>query len=97
MQRALIQGCFAEQPWIPGDRNSNAGFERKSHKLLPLALREKGHARVIDAAARVGIGSDILDPAQPEDLSDPNVPAANTPPKKKRLKMPQLDLFRARR
>lgn len=101
MQRALIQGCFADQPWIAAERSSLAGFERKSHKLLPLALREKGHARLIDAAARVGIGSDILDPEQPEDRQDlaptPIPTPAKKPAKRKRIKIPQLDLFRARR
>ena len=101
MQRALIQGCFADQPWIAGERSTMAGFEQKSHKLLPLALREKGHARLIDAAARVGIGSDILDPAQPEDrheIAPAPVPAPTKKAvKRKRLKFPQLDLFRARR
>lgn len=62
MQRALIQGCFAEQPWIPARPESVASFEQKSHKRLPVTLRQKGHARVVDIAGRHGVGVDVLDP-----------------------------------
>jgi hypothetical protein len=94
MQRALIRGCFQNEPWLPGEPDADSAHSRGPHKLLPENLRERGHQRVTDAAARLGIAVFVLDPAAvAEGLSEVR-PAARRRPKRAR---PQLDLFRARR
>ncbi len=61
MHRALIRGVFADQPWL---KPHAAGGPTEAHKLLPDAMRKKGHDRVVSEGARVGIVVDILDPSE---------------------------------
>lgn len=100
MHRALIQGCFADQPWLAPKPEGGAAFEQKAHKLLPRALREKGHSRVIDLAARVGIVIDVLDPPGADEdivLTEPQREEGPKAPRRRAKKKPQLELFRVRR
>jgi hypothetical protein len=68
MQRALLQGVFADEPWHKPDPQSGA---REVHKRIPAHLRRAGHHRLLEAGARHGIFVDILDPvAEGDDLTD---------------------------
>jgi hypothetical protein len=101
MQRALLQGVFADEPWHKPDPQSGA---REVHKRIPAHLRRAGHHRLLEAGARHGIFVDILDPVgESEDLTDASrsgasgegaaVGEADKRPKKIRRR-PQLELFR---
>ncbi len=95
MQRALLQGVFADEPWHQADPAHGAS---SVHKLLPSHLRRAGHHRVLEAGARHGIFVDILDPVEEgEDLTGASSSSADLPaagrPKRVRVR-PQLELFR---
>jgi DNA repair photolyase len=110
MQRALLQGVFADEPWHKPDPD---GGPREVHKRIPSHLRRAGHHRLLEAGARHGIHVDILDPVEDgEDLTDPGMRArpGSTPPSSsskegapepkrspKLRRRPQLDLFRKSR
>jgi hypothetical protein len=92
MQRALIEGCFAHEAWQPAVTEGDSSSLREVHKLLPPNLRRRGHHRLEEAGAKVGILVDVLDPvtdAEVAALADTE-PAAPPPAKR-----PQLDLFGA--
>lgn len=95
MHRALVQGIFAEQPWLPGDKD-----QLGSHKRLPGTLRSQGHQRLMDVAARAGVVVDLLDPVGDDEVTGPPDAEGTGRPKgrrRARRDRPQLDLFRARR
>lgn len=96
MHRELVQGIFAGQPWLEGDERQ-AGSAQGLHKLLPATLRHRGHQRVIDLGARLGLVVDILDPVGDESPAD-EPKGDDTGPKPRgrrrtRRERPQLDLF----
>jgi hypothetical protein len=103
MHRALVQGIFADQPWIAAEPGAS---DKGPHKLLPPALRQKGHQRASDAAARAGVVVDVLDPVERTELISPpdGTEGEETAPKSRRRgrrrsrsgARPQLDLFRVR-
>lgn len=96
MHRALVQGIFAEQPWLPGAKGQTGG----PHKRLPATLRSQGHQRLTDVAARVGIVVDVLDAVDEDEAVAGEADAPADKPKgrrRARRARPQLDLFRARR
>lgn len=104
MQRALLQGVFADEPWHKPDPESG---QREVHKRIPGHLRRAGHHRLVDAGARHGVHVDILDPVlEGEDLSvgvtgtPHHTAAAERPTERARAAKrarPQLDLFRKAR
>ena len=109
MQRALLQGVFAEEPW----RIPDEGGPRELHKRIPAPLRRRGHHRLRDLAERFGVIVDILDPvldAEFDSLAPQGVEsrssgqsggqsggaghaASRHKPRPARIK-PQLDLFK---
>lgn len=91
MQRALIEGCFAHEAWQPALAEGESSSLREVHKLLPPNLRRRGHHRLEEAGAKVGILVDILDPATDAEL------AAHVEPEPVAPKKPQLDLFGRKR
>ena len=110
MQRALLQGVFAEEPWHKPDPESGL---RELHKRIPVHLRRSGHHRLLEAGARHGMFVDILDPVEEgEDITaslspspspqstseEPEGSLAHGPgapkPPKRVRKRPQLELFR---
>lgn len=93
MQRALIRGCFQGQPWLPADPTAEVAHARGPHKLLPESLRERGHRRVTQSAARLGIAVYVLDPASTAEGPSESRQKTRRRPK---LARPQLDLFRVR-
>ncbi len=104
MHRALVQGIFSDQPWLPGDPEQK-GPGQGVHKLLPATLRQRGHQRIIDAGARLGLVVDVLDPVRDgregtEGADEPAAPEGEPKPRGRRRgrrERPQLDLFRARK
>lgn len=104
MQRALLQGVFADEPWHKPDPESG---QREVHKRIPGRLRRAGHHRLVEAGARHGVHVDILDPVlEGEDLSvgesgtSDHTGAATRPaerPRAPKRARPQLDLFRKAR
>jgi hypothetical protein len=92
MQRALLQGVFAEEPWRNDPRTD--GHSGEVHKRIPGALRQRGHVRLVDLAAALHVRVDILDP-----VSDTELPTlVEGPPSLPRVRArPQLDLFRRSR
>ncbi len=99
MQRALLQGVFADEPWQKPDPEDTG--PREVHKRIPAHLRRSGHHRLLEAGARHGVFVDILDPVEgAEDLSAEGAPEADVPPDKPRARVrrrPQLELFRRSR
>lgn len=104
MHRALVQGIFSDQPWLSGDPEQK-GTSQGIHKLLPATLRHRGHQRIIDAGARLGLVVDVLDPVdEASDAARADEPKAGAEAEGKprgrrrgRRERPQLDLFRARK
>lgn len=72
MQRALLQGVFADEPWHkPDPKDAGSAAKSEVHKRIPAHLRRAGHHRLLEAGARHGIFVDILDPvAEGEDITD---------------------------
>jgi hypothetical protein len=99
MQRALIQGVFAEEPWQGSGEGSRSA--RGPFKLLPATLRRRGQHRLVEAGLRSGVHVEILDPANDVDDSGANAAAlsgAKAPVSESALDdvpapRPQLDLF----
>ncbi|MCC7071371.1 MAG: hypothetical protein IT383_08615 [Deltaproteobacteria bacterium] len=98
MQRALLQGVFADEPWQKPDPE---GGQREVHKRIPAHLRRAGHHRLLDAAARHGLFVDILDPIdEAESLTPgeagtpPPVGTEGAPKRPAKKRRPQLELFR---
>jgi hypothetical protein len=100
MQRALLQGVFADEPWRqPGMRDADSSGPRELHKRIPASLRRRGHERLIEVGARRGVIVEILDPVDAAELARAEAPPATaTPPhaNKARGPRPQLELFRGR-
>lgn len=98
MQRALLQGVFADEPWQKPDPESG---QREVHKRIPAHLRRAGHHRLLEAAARHGLYVDILDPLEEAESLTPGE-AGTAPPagvedeprRPARKRRPQLELFR---
>lgn len=95
MQKALLQGVFADEPWQRPDEETGP---REVHKRIPPAIRRRGHERLIEVGARHGVLVEILDPVDDDELSrsmeraqHQSHKAPTSPP---RLR-PQLDLFAA--
>lgn len=92
MQQALLQGVFADEPW----RNPHSGVDpdasgpRELHKRIPVALRMRGHERLLEIGARHSVIVEILDPVDERELTQ--IAAASKPPPSVRVR-PQLDLF----
>lgn len=98
MQRALLQGVFADEPWQKPDPE---GGQREVHKRIPAHLRRAGHHRLLEAAARHGLYIDILDPLDEAESLGPAEAATSTPPMTEEVarrpakkRRPQLELFR---
>ena len=93
MQKALLQGVFADEPWQKADDDSGP---RELHKRIPPALRRRGHERLNQVGAQHGIAVEILDPVDDDELSRSVSRALDTTrerPSKPALLRPQLDLF----
>jgi hypothetical protein len=96
MQRALLQGVFADEPWRqPGVRDADSSGPRELHKRIPAPLRRRGHERIIEVGARHGVIVEILDPVDTAELARAAAPAAPTT-SRARAPLPQLELFRGR-
>lgn len=108
MQRALLQGVFADEPWHKPDPEAGP---REVHKRIPAHLRRAGHHRLLEAGARHGLFVDVLDPVEDgeeaEDLTDPGPSRERARPRAGRgergpkdgakhdeKRRPQLELFR---
>ncbi|MCC7110052.1 MAG: hypothetical protein IT382_12235 [Deltaproteobacteria bacterium] len=98
MQRALLQGVFADEPWQKPDPE---GGQREVHKRIPAHLRRAGHHRLLEAAARHGLYVDILDALdEAESLTPgeagtaPPVGVEGEPRRPAKKRRPQLELFR---
>lgn len=97
MQRALLQGVFADEPW---QRPADETGPREVHKRIPPAIRRRGHERLIEVGARHGVLVEILDPVDDDELARSLERAEHShahekgPAKPLRLR-PQLDLFGA--
>lgn len=108
MQRALLQGVFADEPWHKPDPEAGA---REVHKRIPAHLRRAGHHRLLEAGARHGLFVDVLDPVEDgeegADLTDPDDSRGRARPRPGRgarghkeggkddeKRRPQLELFR---
>lgn len=94
MQKALLQGVFADEPWQKADEETGP---RELHKRIPPSLRRRGHERLIEVGSRHGVIVEILDPVDDGELAR-SLERAERPdhtdrrPGEKRLR-PQLDLF----
>jgi hypothetical protein len=99
MQRALLQGVFADEPWRqPGPRDGDAVGPREVHKRIPPSLRRRGHERLIATGARHGVVVEILDPVDAAEMNhDLAAPAPAPAPRQAGRARPQLDLFHSRR
>lgn len=101
MQRALVEGVFADEPWH--EAQPDVGV-REVHKRIPAHLRRAGHHRIVEAGARCGVLVDILDPVRPGEEPPAHsatdvmtVPSSRPLParaRQLRRARPQLDLFR---
>ena len=94
MQKALLQGVFADEPWQKADEDSGP---RELHKRIPPALRRRGHERLIEVGAHHGVVVEILDPVDDDELAR-SITRALAPGPQDRLAKPvrlrpQLDLF----
>lgn len=95
MQKALLQGVFADEPWQKPDEETGP---REVHKRIPPAIRRRGHERLIEVGARHGVLVEILDPVDDDELARSLERAEHLhsreklPVKPVRLR-PQLDLF----
>lgn len=99
MQRALLQGVFADEPWRqPGGRDVDSSGPRELHKRIPAALRRGGHERLIALGARHGVVVEILDPVDAAEFARSAATAPSVPPaaKPRARGRPQLELFRRR-
>lgn len=107
MQKALLQGVFADEPWrSPGSHSgTGSGAEpdtsgpRELHKRIPAALRLRGHERLLEIGARHNVVVEILDPVDERELAqlaDPSRQPAARPPRPLRVR-PQLDLFQTKK
>ena len=63
MNRDLIRGCFADEPWRTPEEVDFSAAHQEPHKLLPPRLRRLGHNRIRDLATRLGLALTVLDPA----------------------------------
>ncbi len=99
MQRALLQGVFADEPWRqPGTHDADHSGPRELHKRIPAALRRRGHERLLAIGARHGVVVEILDPVDAAEAvrSTPSPPAPPPAPRPRARNRPQLELFRRR-
>jgi hypothetical protein len=103
MQRALLQGVFADEPWRqPGMRDPDSSGPRELHKRIPAPLRRRGHDRLSEIGARHGVVVEILDPVDTAELARAEAPApasrsaSRSTPARPRAPRPQLELFRGR-
>lgn len=90
MQKALLQGVFADEPWRAVDQEQSG--PRELHKRIPPALRKRGHERLIEVGAAHGVLVEILDPVDDKELATHEKAPA---PRSLRVR-PQLDLFSSR-
>ncbi len=93
MQKALLQGVFADEPWQKPDEDSG---RREVHKRIPPAIRRRGHERLLEVGAKHGVVVEILDPVDDEELSRSMQRASQLQARQthKPLRLrPQLDLF----
>jgi hypothetical protein len=101
MQRALLQGVFADEPWRqPGVFDADASGPRELHKRIPASLRRRGHERLLEIGGRHGVIVEILDPVDTAELARaaPTAGAASTvAPRTRTRPRPQLELFGSRR
>lgn len=98
MQRALLQGVFADEPWRhPGPVDDDHGGPREVHKRIPASLRRRGHERLREIGARHGVAVDILDPVDAGEFLPAGPSAATTSAPASRVRAsrprPQLELF----
>ncbi len=98
MNRDLIRGCFADEPWRQADDDGLTSSMHEAHKLLPPHLRKNGHRRIEEEAAALGIAVEILDrpSAVEEELRDRKVSkrkASRDRARRQKRAVPQLDLF----
>jgi hypothetical protein len=99
MQRALLQGVFADEPWRhPEVHDGEHGGPREVHKRIPASLRRRGHDRLAEIGARLGVVVDILDPVDVGEMQPSQPPTSSTPPRARATRTrPQLELFAGRR
>lgn len=94
MQKALLQGVFADEPWRNVDHDHSG--PRELHKRIPAALRQRGHERLLEVGARHGVIVEILDPVDDRELQAVHEPSSTKLPKVLRVR-PQLDLFQQKK
>ncbi len=94
MQKALLQGVFADEPWRNVDHDHSG--PRELHKRIPAALRQRGHERLIEVGARHGVIVEVLDPVDDRELQALHEPTSTKAPKQLRVR-PQLDLFQQKK
>lgn len=93
MQKALLQGVFADEPWQRPDDETGP---RELHKRIPPSLRRRGHERLIEVGARHGVVVEILDPVDDSELArslERAERAGHEPTRGQKRLRPQLDLF----
>lgn len=96
MQKALLQGVFADEPWQQPEEETGP---REVHKRIPPGIRRRGHERLIEVGAKYGVLVEILDPVDDAELARSMERAQHherehTKAQQKPLRLrPQLDLF----
>jgi hypothetical protein len=102
MQQALIRGVFSEEPWRRPETSESG--PREVHKVLAGHLRRRGHHRLTEIGARLGVHVDLLDRVtEAEDVTDHSddndrVGGEDGEADRRRpvRRRPQLELFRKR-
>lgn len=94
MQKALLQGVFADEPWQQPDDDTGP---RELHKRIPPSLRRRGHERLLEIGAHHGVLVEILDPVDDDELARSMNRHATTGHTERHTRAPrlrpQLDLF----
>jgi DNA repair photolyase len=62
LHREMMKACFAESAWQKPTKGLSVYDGAQPFKRLPDAIRSSGHQRVLNAASRVGVIVDIMDP-----------------------------------
>ncbi len=100
MQKALLQGVFADEPWrssLPPGRaatSPDTSGPRELHKRIPPSLRMRGHERLIEIGAHHGVVVEILDPVDEREFD--HLVDGSLKPRSVRVR-PQLDLFQTKK
>ncbi len=65
LHREMMKACFAESAWQKPTQGLSVYDGAQTFKRLPDTIRSSGHKRILNAASRVGILVDIMDPVNP--------------------------------